>query len=127
MHGEVERRATQVDLVAEESLVDATRVALSAVPAELSADVPCVSHRETRAAEDHVADRGSVRNEIAGEHEVFEVNEIAGLAVAPVDDRDAGADVRLNRTSSPEGQETDRSGHRDLAQLEFLCDLEPVI
>jgi hypothetical protein len=53
------------------------------------------------------------------------VDEVANLAVAEAQSREAGADVRLHVARAAERQEPHQAGHRHDPQPEILFDLEP--
>ena len=57
---------------------------------------------------------------------VAEVDELSRLAVAPIQETGADADVRLNGRVTAGRQEPDAGGHRDDPQLQILLDLAPV-
>src|SRR5687767_10327289 len=91
---EVNGPPAEIDLVGEEVLVEQT-LALGLLVAELSTDRRDVANREPDATENHRTDRGAAADEPVGEGEALGVDELADLAVAPVECADAGADVRL--------------------------------
>src|SRR5262245_12714382 len=90
--------------------------------AELSAEHPHVGDRGSDPAEHDRADGSAVRAKAGLEDRVVaEVHELAHFAVVPVEETDASANERLDRTAA-DRQETYGRGERNHAQLQILFD-----
>jgi hypothetical protein len=121
---EVVGPAAEIDARRGEALVE---LALGAVIPDLPAD----AHRlaaEPQSAENDGAGRVAVGDELILEdlEVVAEVDELAELAVAPVDDAEAGTEVRLQRIALAERQHADRERQRHEPQSQVLLDLGSV-
>src|SRR5688500_17615880 len=95
MYREARRPAAEVDLVGQHSSVGID-VPFGPLIADLSAHHPDVRDGDTDSAEDHGADAVAVGGVLVAEDEIVGIDELAGLAVAPVEEPDAAADVRLH-------------------------------
>src|SRR6188474_1080089 len=94
MHREVVIPAAKIDLVAEEEfvLVDEP-LPFRLLPANLAADGPHVAYREANAAKHHRAGRPPVGHEPVVVGDVVLEDELADLAVVPVEGAEACPDV----------------------------------
>src|SRR5262245_14052227 len=125
MHRETRRPSPEINLVPEE-IVFEQPLALRLLIPQFAANHEHVADRDTNAAENDRAGRPPVLHEPAGEREPVIVDELADLAVAPVERADAGPHVR--RDPGPANrQEPDGPGQRHDPKLLFLCDLAPIV
>ena len=127
MHREVVVPAAEIHLVAEEELVLLDEpLPDRLLPANLTADCPDVAHRQADAAKHHRADRPSVGHEPIVVGDVVLEDELADLAVVPVEGADAGADVGRDAAAA-DRQEAHGRGQRHDPQLQILDDLAAVV
>ena len=102
--------AAQIDFRAEE--VELVEIALGFLIANFAAERcrcrPARAVRTRRRAQSTCRSASSCRGRSGSP--AAEVDEVAGLAVAPVEDPDAAADVRLHRGAAAERQHPDRGG-----------------
>jgi hypothetical protein len=117
--------ALEIDLGPGESLVGG-QLACSVLVPDFSADIPRAK-REAHAAENHRPDRAALADIRVAEDRRVEVDELARLGVAPPEQADTAADVRLHRRVPSEWQEAERRRERDDAQLELLLDFREVL
>src|SRR5688572_4876275 len=129
MEIEVRRPPAEVDLVAaaDEAGTFAAGLPFGLLPADFSTDRPHI-RQEPDTADHHWRDFGAVGNEaVAEDGAVVEIDELAGFAVAPVDDPGANPDVGLHCRVTAGGNEADAGGDGDETQLELLLDLAAVV
>ena len=92
----------EIDLVARESLVR-RQLALGLLIADFTAEIPR-AEREPDTAEDDRTGGAAVADVGLAEDRRVEVDELAALRVAPPEQADAAADVRLHGGSRPSGR-----------------------
>src|SRR5918993_4564622 len=124
MHRETRRPPAKVDPVGEHSDLGVD-VSFRVLIADLSAHHPHIRHGRADAAEDDRPDAVALRDVAVAEDQIIDVDELAGLAVAPVEESDAAANVWLNAAAA-ERQESNSGGQWHDAQLELLLDLSTV-
>jgi hypothetical protein len=118
------RPSAEIDLGADEL---GRQVRLGRVIPHFSADREGIGG-ETDAAEGNRTGFVSIRHvALAEDAVVAEIDELAVFAVAPVEDAQPGADVRLDAVRLPERQDADSEAHRHEAQSQVLIDLGAVV
>jgi hypothetical protein len=128
-HREVHRPPAQVDLVAQEAVGAAQReIPFAGLVAEFAAEEEGVRQREPQAAEDdRRGGRAALHVAVAEQRVVERIDELTRLAVAPVQNREAAAEVRLQAVDrAAERKDPHRRGDGHDAQPQILLDLAAV-
>jgi hypothetical protein len=120
---ELIRPAAEIEHAA---LEDVGEVGLSRAVADLAADGEAVG-REANTAETQGAWLVAVGDEAVAEDHAFDVHELTRLAVPPVEDGEAHAEVGLHAVRLPERQHAYRRRQRDDSQPKVLVDLGAVV
>jgi hypothetical protein len=125
-HREVHRPPSQIQLVAEEPIRSPQRqIPLAGLIAELAAHQEVLAERNAEPAQEDRRGSGVALHVARAEKGAVErVDELSGFAVAPVQHREAAAQVRLQAVGGPaQREEPHRCGDRNDAQPQVLLDL----